>query len=118
MRRVLEAAAHSRGSSIALALNCDTLKEEGFVRRQRAKTQMIHVRIDARLKRSAERAFSEMGISTAEAIRLFLKQVELHRGLPFPVSIPNEETIAAMKEANSPATLRRYRSFREVREQP
>jgi DNA-damage-inducible protein J len=78
---------------------------------------MIHARIDSGLKKSAERTFSEIGISTAEAIRLFLKQVELHRGLPFPISVPNAETVAAMKEANSPATLRRCRSFRELREQ-
>jgi len=50
--------------------------------------------------------------------RLFLKQVELHRGLPFPVSIPNAETIAAIKESNLPASLKRYRSFRELRERP
>ena len=87
------------------------------MRRQGANTQMIHARIDRRLKKSAERIFSEIGISTAEAIRLFLKQVELHQGLPFPVSIPNEETVAAMMEANSPSTLKRYRSFRELREQ-
>ena len=61
--------------------------------------------IDPRLKKSAERVFREIGISTTEAIRLFLKQVELHRGLPFPVSIPNEETVAAMMAANSPAAL-------------
>ena len=60
--------------------------------------------------------FREIGISTTEAIRLFLKQVELHRGLPFPVSIPNEETVAAMMETNNPAALKRYRSFRELRE--
>jgi DNA-damage-inducible protein J len=41
-----------------------------------------------------------IGISTTEAIRLFLKQVELHKGLPFPVAIPNAETTAAMLEAN------------------
>ncbi len=78
-------------------------------------TEMIHARIDPKLKRSAERIFSEIGVSTAEAIRLFLKQVELHRGLPFPVSVPNKETIAAMAEANRPARLRQYRSFRELR---
>lgn len=87
------------------------------MRRQDAKTQMIHARIDPKLKKSAERIFSEIGISTTEAIRLFLKQVELHRGLPFAVSIPNAETIAAMMEANSPAALKSYRSFRELREQ-
>ncbi|MCC6585811.1 MAG: type II toxin-antitoxin system RelB/DinJ family antitoxin [Bryobacterales bacterium] len=77
---------------------------------------MIHARIDPKLKRSAERVFSQIGISTTEAIRLFLTQVDLHKGLPFPVAIPNAETVAAMKEANDPATLKRYASFREVRE--
>lgn len=52
-----------------------------------------------------------IGISTTEAIRLFLKQVELHKGLPFPVAIPNAETTAAMLEANNPAALNRYRSI-------
>jgi len=86
------------------------------VPRQSTKTLMIHARIDPKLKKSAEGIFSEIGISTTEAIRLFLKQVEMHKGLPFPVSIPNEETIAAMAEANNPASLKRYRSFRELRE--
>ena len=84
--------------------------------RAREKTRMVHARIDPQLKISAERIFTRIGISTTEAIRLFLKQVELHKGLPFALSIPNEETIAAMREANDPAALRRYRSFRELRE--
>jgi DNA-damage-inducible protein J len=82
----------------------------------REKTRMVHARIDPQLKKSAERIFTRIGISTTEAIRLFLKQVELHKGLPFAVSIPNDETVAAMREANDPAALRRYRSFRELRE--
>lgn len=83
----------------------------------REKTQMVHARVDGRLKERTARIFSELGMSTTEAIRLFLKQVELHRGLPFPVSIPNKETEAAMREADNPAKLKRYRSFRELREQ-
>jgi DNA-damage-inducible protein J len=57
-----------------------------------------------------------LGLSTAEAIRIFLKQVELHRGLPFPAAVPNEKTIAAMKETNNASALRCYKSFRELRE--
>jgi len=85
------------------------------MRREAAKTRMIHARIDPRLKKSAERVFSRIGISTTEAIRLFLKQVELHKGLPFPIAIPNAETAAAMRAANNPAALKRYRSLRELR---
>jgi DNA-damage-inducible protein J len=77
---------------------------------------MVHARVDPKLKASVELVFSQIGITTTEAIRLFLKQVELHQGLPFSVSIPNTETIAAMAEANKPATLNRYGSFRELRE--
>jgi DNA-damage-inducible protein J len=85
------------------------------MRRTGRKTQMVHARIEPALKKSAERIFTEIGISTTEAIRLFLKQVQLHKGLPFPVSIPNEETIAAMNETNDVNALKRYRSFRELR---
>lgn len=86
------------------------------MKRSSRPTQMIHARIDPKLKRSAERIFSGLAISMTEAIRLFLKQVELHNGLPFPVAVPNDEAIAAMKQANDPARLQRYRSFRELRE--
>jgi len=81
-----------------------------------AKTQMIHARIDPRLKKSAEAIFSKIGLSTSDAIRLFLKQVELHRGLPFPLVTPNRETVAAMREANAGRGLKQYRSFRELRQ--
>ena len=81
------------------------------------KTRMIHARIDPKLKASVELVFAQLGISTTEAIRLFLKQVELHQGLPFSVAIPNAETVAAMAEANNPATLNRCGSFRELRNQ-
>ena len=85
------------------------------MRQETAKTTMVHARIAPYLKESAERVFSKIGISTTEAIRLFLKQVELHKGLPFPIAIPNAQTAAAMREANDPAALKRYRSFRELR---
>lgn len=85
------------------------------VQRKTPLTQMIHARLDPKLKKKAERIFLELGITTTEAIRLFLKQVELHNGLPFPVAIPNAETVAAMAEANEPSKLKEYSSFREFR---
>ena len=87
------------------------------MRRHGQKTQMVHAQVDPKLKKSAEQIFTAIGISTTEAIRLFLKQVELHKGLPFSILIPNEQTVAAMRETNDPATLKRYRSFRELRDQ-
>ena len=62
-----------------------------------AQTQVIHARIEPKLKKAAESVFSKIGLSTTDAIRLFFKQVELHRGLPFEVKIPNAESREAIK---------------------
>ena len=82
--------------------------------RQRAKAGMIHSPFDPELKKSADRILSQVGISTAEAIRLYLEQVEPPQGLPFPVMTPSEEMFAAMREANSPSAPKRYCPFREL----
>ena len=62
------------------------------------KSAMVRARIEPELKTKAEKYFDILGLSTTQAITLFFKQVELHRGLPFEINIPNAETIAAMKE--------------------
>ncbi|PKN70158.1 MAG: type II toxin-antitoxin system antitoxin, RelB/DinJ family [Deltaproteobacteria bacterium HGW-Deltaproteobacteria-12] len=62
------------------------------------KSAMVRARIEPKLKTKAEKYFDILGLSTTQAITLFFKQVELHRGLPFEINIPNAETVAAMKE--------------------
>ncbi|MEI9479706.1 MAG: type II toxin-antitoxin system RelB/DinJ family antitoxin [Deltaproteobacteria bacterium] len=62
------------------------------------KSAMVRARIEPGLKTEAEKYFDILGLSTTQAITLFFKQVELHRGLPFEINIPNAETITAMKE--------------------
>jgi len=62
------------------------------------KSAMVRARIEPELKITAEKYFEILGLSTTQAITLFFKQVELRRGLPFEISIPNAETLAAMKE--------------------
>ena len=37
--------------------------------------------------------FEALGINTTEAIRMFLSQVRLRRGLPFSVDVPNNEDL-------------------------
>lgn len=64
----------------------------------------INTRIDSDLKNAAIKVFDKIGITEGEAIRMFYAQVYLQQGIPFSVSIPNQETIAAMKEGeNLPA---------------
>ena len=60
----------------------------------------IQSRVSPELKQQAEAVFSALGLSTADAIRMFLQQSVNVGGLPFqPVAKrPNAETLAAMEE--------------------
>jgi len=57
------------------------------------KDAVVRARIESGLKESVEGLFAELGLSTSEAITLFYKQVELNRGLPFQIKLPNKETL-------------------------
>lgn len=65
------------------------------------KEAVVKARIEPSLKRETDAILSGLGISTTEAIRMFLTQVRLHKGLPFEVRIPNTETQAAIDELES-----------------
>lgn len=64
-----------------------------------ARTAMVQARMEPNLKHNAEKIFSAVGLSATEAITVFYKQVELMRGIPFEVKIPNKETRAAIADA-------------------
>ncbi len=53
-----------------------------------AKTATITTRITPELKHNAEQILSQLGMNTTQAINMFLKQVELRKGLPFDVHVP------------------------------
>jgi DNA-damage-inducible protein J len=62
------------------------------------KTAYITARVEPKLKASAEGVLQKLGLSTTEAITLFLHQVALRRGLPFEVRIPNAASRGAIDE--------------------
>ena len=63
-----------------------------------ARTETIRARVEPELKSEAEAILKEVGLSSSEAMRLFLYQIVRQRGLPFEVKIPNAETMAAIEE--------------------
>jgi len=62
-------------------------------------TEMVHVRIDKRVKAQAAKTLSAMGLSVSDAVRVLLTRVAAERALPFEVKVPNSTTLAAMREA-------------------
>ena len=69
----------------------------------------ISARIDSKLKTQAETLFDQLGMNMSTAITVFLKQVVRLRKIPFEIALdtPNDETIAAIAEANEIASGKR-----------
>lgn len=58
----------------------------------------IRARCDADLKKSAEDIFKQLGITTSQAINMFLAKVKQENGIPFELKIPNELTQSVMDD--------------------
>jgi DNA-damage-inducible protein J len=81
------------------------------------KTAYITARIEPKLKAQAGRILAKVGVSTTDAITMFMRQVVLHDGLPFEVRVPNAETRKAIEELEDPvkrARLKRYATTDEM----
>ena len=74
------------------------------------KTAAVTIRIDPKLKKEAQNIFDELGITTTQAISMFLKQVSLRKGMPFLVEVPNNETLQAMDDATNRRNLKTFDS--------
>ena len=64
-----------------------------------ATTEMVHVRVEKRVKAQATKALAAMGLSVSDAVRVLLTRVASEKSLPFEVKVPNARTATAMQEA-------------------
>ena len=64
-----------------------------------SKTATIQTRVEPGIKNEVEKVLRTLGLTTSEAIGIFLRRIIMEQGLPFPVKITNPETIKAIEEA-------------------
>jgi DNA-damage-inducible protein J len=64
-----------------------------------AANALVQTRIDGTIKREATVVLEAIGLTVSDAVRLMLTRVAREKALPFEPLVPNEETIAAMKDA-------------------
>lgn len=57
------------------------------------KQATVSVRIDATLKKQAEKILKEVGMSTSRAITTMYKQIVLCKGIPFRIGLPYKAPI-------------------------
>ena len=60
---------------------------------------LVQTRIDSAIKEEAATVLQAIGLTVSDAVRLMLTRVAHDKALPFEPLIPNQASIAAMKEA-------------------
>ena len=61
----------------------------------------VRARVDETLKYDAEHIFKEIGLTTSQAINIFLKKVVATKSIPFDLKVPSAQLQTAMNEARS-----------------
>ncbi|MCQ2071060.1 MAG: type II toxin-antitoxin system RelB/DinJ family antitoxin [archaeon] len=56
------------------------------------KTELIHVRIDPEIKEQSEKILGKLGVNMSYAVSMFLNQVILKNGFPFPIELPENSS--------------------------
>lgn len=62
---------------------------------------VVRARVDEKVKAEAAAVLEAVGLTTSDAVRLLLTRIAREKALPFDPLVPNETTIAAMREARA-----------------
>ena len=57
----------------------------------------IQIRIDEKTKKSAKKVLDQIGLDMTSAITVYLKQIVVHQGIPFPLLTENGLTVEEEK---------------------
>ena len=60
---------------------------------------VVRARINGGVKEEATAVLAAMGLTPSDAFRILMTKIAKEKALPFDPFVPNEKTIAAMKEA-------------------
>lgn len=86
------------------------------------KTSMLHIRVKPDIKQEAEDILHNLGMTTTEAVNIYLKQIILNCGLPFKVRTPkfSDDLLEAIEEAEKmekhPEKYKKFHSVKELME--
>ena len=72
-----------------------------------ARTSNIYTRVEPEIKEQAEKILTQLGIPMSNAITIFLRQVVMHKGIPFDMKLPQNVPVSleALTEAEFNAEI-------------
>jgi DNA-damage-inducible protein J len=63
------------------------------------------LRLDADKLAEAKQILSQLGMNFSEAVNIFTSLIVANRGLPFDVTLPNDDTVSAMLDVRAKKNL-------------
>ena len=78
------------------------------------KTANIRARVEPELKTEVEKILSDLGLTVSETVHLLYRQIQLQRGLPFDVRIPNELTTRTLIASKQGKGVKRFASKKQL----
>jgi len=57
------------------------------------KTVTINTRVSPELKQDVEKILSSLGLTTSQAITMYLQQIRMRNGIPFAVEVPEKSPL-------------------------
>jgi DNA-damage-inducible protein J len=69
--------------------------------RHMAANALVQARVAATVKEEAAVVLASLGLTVSDAVRLLLTRIAREKALPFEPLVPDEATIAAVREARS-----------------
>ncbi len=82
-----------------------------------AKTSSMHIRVEPKVKEEVEKILNSLGMTSTEAINIYLRQIILNSGIPFEIKMPqfSDEMLEAIAEAEEiEKHPENYKSFESV----
>ena len=74
---------------------------------------VVRARVNSEVKQEAAAILASIGLTPSDAYRMLLARIVEERALPFEPLVPNETTIAAIREARS-ADVPRFASVEDL----
>ncbi len=62
---------------------------------------VVRARIEEQIKQEATTVLAAIGLTPSDAFRIMMTRIAIEKALPFEPLVPNETTIAAMREART-----------------
>lgn len=79
-----------------------------------SKRATLNIDLPRTLKREVDEILSELGMTAKQTIHLFYRQIQLNRGLPFEVRLPNKLTAKTLRESRSGKSVSHFRTKKEL----